>query len=65
MIVPYRLEVAGFATHKATELYGYLTGMSVPLINFGDHLNSSMAMSLVPAISHSFTLGDKEVNLQS
>lgn len=60
MIVPYRLEVAGFATHKATELYGYLTGMSVPLINLATILTAAMAMSLVPAISHSFTLGDKE-----
>ena len=59
IIVPYRLEVAGFATHKATELFGYLTGMSVPLINLATILTAAMAMSLVPAVSHSFTLGDK------
>lgn len=58
LIVPRRLEVAGYATSQATELFGYLTGMSVPLINLATILTAAMAMSLVPAISHSFTLGD-------
>lgn len=56
LIVPRRLEVAGYATDQATELFGYLTGMSVPLINLATILTAAMAMSLVPAISHSFTL---------
>ena len=56
LIVPRRLEVAGYSTHQATELFGYLTGMSVPLINLATILTAAMAMSLVPAISHSFTL---------
>ena len=56
LIVPRRLEVAGYATAQATELFGYLTGMSVPLINLATILTAAMAMSLVPAISHSFTL---------
>ena len=56
LIVPRRLEVAGYSTHQATELFGYLTGMSVPLINLATILTVTMAMSLVPAISHSFTL---------
>lgn len=60
IIVPRRLEVAGYATEQATELFGYLTGMSVPLINLATILTAAMAMSLVPAISHSFTLGEKD-----
>ena len=56
LIVPRRLEVAGYSTHQATELFGYLTGMSVPLINLATILTAAMAMSLVPAISHSFTI---------
>ena len=56
LIVPRRLEAAGYATHQATTLFGYLTGMSVPLINLATILTAAMAMSLVPAISHSFTL---------
>jgi len=59
-IVPRRLEVAGYATAQATTLFGYLTGMSVPLINLATILTAAMAMNLVPTISHFFTLGDKE-----
>ncbi len=60
LIVPRRLEAAGYTTSQATELFGYLTGMSVPLINLATILTAAMAMSLVPAISHSFTLGETD-----
>lgn len=60
LIVPRRLEVAGYSTAQATELFGYLTGMSVPLINLATILTAAMAMSLVPAISHSFTLKETD-----
>ena len=40
LIVPRRLEVAGYATAQATELFGYLTGMSVPLINLATILTA-------------------------
>lgn len=60
LIVPRRLEVAGYSTAQATELFGYLTGMSVPLINLATILTAAMAMSLVPAISHSFTLHEDD-----
>jgi stage V sporulation protein B len=33
LIVPARLEVAGYSVEQATELFGYLTGMAVPLVN--------------------------------
>ena len=33
MIVPQRLEVAGYSVNEATELFGYPTGMAVPLVN--------------------------------
>ncbi|HIU64179.1 MAG TPA: polysaccharide biosynthesis protein [Candidatus Avacidaminococcus intestinavium] len=58
LIVPQRLEVAGFNVSEATEMFGYLTGMAVPLINLATILTASMAMSLVPAISESRVLND-------
>ena len=58
MIVPQRLEVAGYSVNQATELFGYLTGMAVPLVNLATILTASMAMSIVPAISEARTLGD-------
>ena len=60
LIVPRRLEVAGYATAQATELFGYLNGMSVPLINLATILTAAMAMNLVPAVSNYLTLENHE-----
>ena len=56
LIVPQRLEVAGYAVSEATELFGYLTGMAVPLVNLSTILTASMAVSIVPAISEARAL---------
>ena len=58
MIVPQRLEVAGYSVNEATELFGYLTGMAVPLVNLSCIITASMAMSIVPAISEARALRD-------
>ena len=58
MIVPQRLEVAGYSVNEATELFGYLTGMAVPLVNLSCIITASMAMSIVPAISEARALKD-------
>jgi stage V sporulation protein B len=58
IIVPMRLEVAGYTVSQATELFGFLTGMAIPLINLLTILTASLATSLVPAISEAATLKD-------
>jgi stage V sporulation protein B len=58
LIVPARLEVAGFSVEHSTELFGYLTGMAVALVNLPTILTASLAASLVPAVSEAFALGD-------
>ncbi|MBP2653222.1 MAG: spoVB [Firmicutes bacterium] len=63
-IVPARLEVAGYSVEQATELFGYLTGMAVPLVNLPTILTASLAASLVPAVSEAFTLNNPEQVLQ-
>ena len=60
MIVPQRLEVAGYSVPQATELFGYLNGMAVPLINLATILTASLAVSIVPAISEARTLKQKD-----
>ena len=52
IIVPRRLLVAGFSLNEATELFGYLTGMAVPLINLATIITAALATSIVPSISH-------------
>lgn len=64
MIVPARLEVAGYTVSQATELFGYLTGMAVPLINLATILTASLAVSIVPAISEAKALGDRARTFQ-
>lgn len=60
LVVPIRLEAAGFTVEKATELFGYLTGMAVALINLPTILTASLAASLVPAVSEAFTLQNRQ-----
>jgi stage V sporulation protein B len=59
-IVPARLEVAGFTVQQATELFGYLTGMAIALINLPAILTGSLAASLVPAVARGLTLKEPE-----
>lgn len=60
LIVPQRLEAAGFSVRSATELFGYLTGMAVPLVNLAAIFTAAMTISLVPSISESRALGNLE-----
>ena len=61
LIVPARLEVAGFSIPDATAQFGYLTGMAVPLINLSTILTASLAISLVPSISEARARGEQSV----
>ena len=60
IIVPRRLLVAGFSLNEATELFGYLTGMAVPLINLATIITAALATNIVPSISHAFAKRDHE-----
>lgn len=56
LIVPRQLEVAGFTTTEATELFGYLTGMAIALVNLPAIVTGALATGLVPAIAASKAL---------
>ena len=60
LIVPRRLLDAGFPMNEVTELFGYLTGMAVPLINLATIITAALATSIVPAISHAFAKRDHD-----
>ncbi|MBQ7882885.1 MAG: polysaccharide biosynthesis protein [Phascolarctobacterium sp.] len=60
LLVPNRLIASGFAVDEATTLYGYLAGMAQPLILLATIPTTSLAVSLVPAVSEAFTLGNKD-----
>ena len=50
-IVMRRLQTIGYTAEAANGLYGQLTGMAGPIINFPQVFAMGMAMSLVPAVS--------------
>lgn len=60
LVVPLRLEVAGYSVEQATELFGYLTGMAVPLVNLATIFTAALATSLVPSIAQAYSLGENE-----
>lgn len=53
-IVINRLTASGFTQEAANSLYGQLTGMAGPLINFPQVLTQAIAMSLVPAVAAAY-----------
>lgn len=59
-VVPLRLEDAGYNVGQATELFGYLTGMAIPLVNLATILTAALATSLVPAISQAYSLKERQ-----
>lgn len=61
VIVPRRLEVAGYGVHEATALFGQLSQMAATLINLPTIITVALSVSLVPAISAAVAGGDKAV----
>ena len=60
LIVPGRLEAAGFTVHEATTAFGYLAGMALPLVTMSTIPTTSIATAIVPAISEAKVLGNTE-----
>lgn len=57
-IVPKRLMDIGYYLNEATTQFGYLTGMATSLIGLPIILTTSLAASLVPAVSEAHAQGD-------
>ncbi|WP_101772535.1 putative polysaccharide biosynthesis protein [Peptostreptococcus faecalis] len=56
VIVISRLEAAGYTWMSANSMLGQLTGMAMPIIVMPMIFTTAIGMSLVPAISESYTL---------
>ncbi|SHJ98748.1 putative polysaccharide biosynthesis protein [Tepidibacter formicigenes] len=59
-IVVRRLQDVGYTYKEANNLYGQLSGMAGTLINFPYTITMALAISLVPVISHFYTIKDIE-----
>ncbi len=51
IIIPARLQAAGYSIREATDLFGQFTGIALTLVNLPSILTVSIATTLVPAIS--------------
>ncbi|MEW5936009.1 MAG: oligosaccharide flippase family protein, partial [Bacillota bacterium] len=58
VVVPARLQGAGFSAEAATAWYGRLTGGAMPLINLPSLFSASLQLALVPAVAASLAAGD-------
>ena len=58
-IVIRRLTEAGFTPDQALSMFGQLTGMAMSIINLPAVITVAMSMSLVPAISEAYAIGNK------
>lgn len=56
ILIPRRLISGGMSFHSSLAEYGRLTGMAMPLIFFPALVTSSLATTLVPAISEAISL---------
>jgi len=56
VIVPLRLQVAGYSAARSVELFGQLTGMAGTLLNLPAIMTMAIATSLVPAVSEAVSL---------
>lgn len=61
IFVPQRLQAAGFIMGEVTTLYGRLTTVAMPLVQFPTVITVSLATSLVPAISEAFELKNQNL----
>ncbi|NMB96121.1 MAG: stage V sporulation protein B [Clostridiaceae bacterium] len=56
IMIPARLMHGGMNYQNSVELYGKLTGMAMPIITFPALVTSSLATTLVPALSEALSL---------
>jgi len=60
LIVKRRLLAIGYDAVSARKLFGELTGMASPIVNFPVVFSQAVCMSLVPVITDAFKKGDNE-----
>jgi stage V sporulation protein B len=66
MLIPQRLQIAGYTAREATTLFGQLGGAAFTLFNFPSVFTFALATSLVPAISEAAARKQfQTVNLRS
>jgi len=58
IIIPQRLQAAGYTLRQATELYGQFTGIALALLGIPTIITLSLSTTLVPATSEALTMNN-------
>lgn len=61
IIIPNRLQEAGFSVREATDLFGQFTGIAMTLIGLPTIVTVSLAITMVPAISEAMASNKLEL----
>lgn len=61
IIIPNRLQAAGFSVREATDLFGQFTGIAMTLLGLPTIITVSLAITMVPAISEAIAANNLEL----
>lgn len=61
LLIPARLQVSGLTVSQATEQFGLLMGVAIPLVFLPNIISFSLSRNLVPSISAACAQGDREM----
>jgi stage V sporulation protein B len=61
IIIPNRLQAAGFSVREATDLFGQFTGIAMTLLGLPTIITVSLAITMVPAISEAIAVNNLEL----
>lgn len=61
VLIPQRLQIAGYTVEQSLTVFGQLTGMAMPLLWFPSTITMSLSVTLLPAIAEAQSLNKKEV----
>ena len=60
VVIPYKLQCAGYTEKEAVGLFGIVTGMTIPLLSLPSAVVGAYSTALMPEISESVAINDKE-----
>ena len=60
IVIPYKLQCAGYTEKEAIGLFGIVTGMTIPLLSLPSAVIGAYSTALAPEISASVAMKDKE-----
>lgn len=60
IVIPYKLQCAGYTEKEAIGLFGIVTGMTIPLLSLPSSVVGAYSTALTPEIAESVALKDKD-----